>query len=103
MTPAAAFRKKSSAGGGSRPEFPLQGSESLESEHLALGSTCTGGRLWKPPAGLKTRPPLLAPGGLVLLRGIGPSLSDFGIANPLADPMLELRDGDGDLIGSNDN
>ena len=38
-----------------------------------------------------------APNGSILLRGIGPSLSDFGIANPLADPMLELRDGNGAL------
>ena len=41
--------------------------------------------------------------GSILLRGIGPSLSDFGIANPLADPTLELRDGNGALIVSNDN
>lgn len=41
--------------------------------------------------------------GSILLRAIGPSLSDFGIANPLADPALELRDGNGALIVSNDN
>jgi CSLREA domain-containing protein len=44
-----------------------------------------------------------SPSGSILLRGIGPSLSDFGITNPLADPMLELRDGNGALIVSNDN
>ena len=38
-----------------------------------------------------------APSVSILLRGIGPSLSDFGIANPLVDPMLELRDGNGAL------
>jgi hypothetical protein len=41
--------------------------------------------------------------GSILLRGIGPSLSDFGITNPLADPTLELRDNNGVLIVSNDN
>jgi hypothetical protein len=39
----------------------------------------------------------------VVVRGIGPSLGAFGIANPLADPMLELHDGNGALIVSNDN
>jgi len=28
----------------------------------------------------------------VLIRGIGPSLTTFGIAMPLADPTLELHD-----------
>ena len=36
----------------------------------------------------------------VLLRGIGPSLN---IAGKLADPILELRDGNGALIRANDN
>jgi len=39
----------------------------------------------------------------VVVRAIGPSLAQFGIANPLADPTLELRDGQGTLVGSNDN
>ena len=39
----------------------------------------------------------------VLVRGIGPSLAPFGIDNALADPVLELRDGNGDLLASNDN
>ena len=39
----------------------------------------------------------------VLIRGIGPSLAAFGIAAPLADPTLELRDHTGALIASNDN
>jgi hypothetical protein len=39
----------------------------------------------------------------VLVRGIGPSLAAFGIANPLADPMLELHDGYGATIDSNDD
>jgi hypothetical protein len=39
----------------------------------------------------------------ILVRGIGPSLGAFGITNPLVDPMLELRDGNGALIDSNDD
>jgi hypothetical protein len=39
----------------------------------------------------------------VLVRGIGPSLTPFGIPNALADPTLELRDGTGTLISSNDS
>jgi hypothetical protein len=39
----------------------------------------------------------------VLVRAIGPSLAALGVADSLADPLLELRNGDGDLIDSNDN
>jgi hypothetical protein len=39
----------------------------------------------------------------VVIRGIGPSLTAFGITNPLSDPMLELRDGNGGLVTSNDD
>lgn len=39
----------------------------------------------------------------VLLRAIGPSLSAFGITNPLPDPLLELHAGDGSIITTNDN
>jgi hypothetical protein len=39
----------------------------------------------------------------VLLRALGPSLSQFGVPNPLADPTLELRDGNGALVASNDD
>jgi hypothetical protein len=39
----------------------------------------------------------------VVIRGIGPSLAAFGITNPLLDPMLELHDGNGTTIGSNDD
>jgi hypothetical protein len=38
----------------------------------------------------------------VMLRAIGPSLSQFGIAGPLADPVLELHDQAG-VIAANDN
>ena len=38
-----------------------------------------------------------------VVRAIGPSLADFGVTNPLADPVLELRNVNGDLIAMNDN
>jgi hypothetical protein len=41
----------------------------------------------------------------VLIRGIGPSLAKANppVPNPLANPYLELHDGNGMLINSNDN
>jgi uncharacterized protein GlcG (DUF336 family) len=39
----------------------------------------------------------------VIVRGIGPELTPFGIPNALADPILELHNGAGALIASNDN
>ena len=39
----------------------------------------------------------------IVVRAIGPSLKAFGIANPLPDPLLELHDGNGLIITSNDN
>jgi len=39
----------------------------------------------------------------VLIRAIGPSLGDFGIANPLLDPLLELHDSNGAILTTNDN
>jgi hypothetical protein len=39
----------------------------------------------------------------VLLRAIGPSLTNFGVGNALQDPTLELHDGNGALMASNDN
>jgi hypothetical protein len=39
----------------------------------------------------------------VVVRAIGPSLAAFGINNALANPTLELHDGNGELIRSNDN
>lgn len=38
-----------------------------------------------------------------IVRAIGPSLSDFGVPGTLQDPTLELHDGNGALIGFNDN
>ncbi len=39
----------------------------------------------------------------VIVRGLGPSLATSGISNALANPTLELVDGSGNLLGSNDN
>ena len=39
----------------------------------------------------------------VVIRGLGPSLSQAGLSNVLADPTLELHDGNGSLLISNDN
>jgi hypothetical protein len=39
----------------------------------------------------------------VVIRAIGPSLSQFNVPNPLADPYLELRDGNGNLVEANDD
>jgi hypothetical protein len=39
----------------------------------------------------------------VAVRGIGPSLSQSGLSNVLADPTLELRDSNGILLIANDN
>ncbi|MEY2577182.1 MAG: hypothetical protein QOI49_6 [Verrucomicrobiota bacterium] len=40
---------------------------------------------------------------IVMVRALGPSLSQAGVANVLADPTLELHDGNGSTIASNDN
>ncbi|MEO8440571.1 MAG: hypothetical protein ABI540_10170 [Spartobacteria bacterium] len=39
----------------------------------------------------------------VIVRGLGPSLAAFGVTDALSDPMLDLRDADGNLVASNDN
>ena len=39
----------------------------------------------------------------VIVRGIGPSLSNFGVPGALGDPVLELHDASGKVIASNDN
>jgi hypothetical protein len=39
----------------------------------------------------------------VIIRAIGPELTQYGIANALANPTLELHNAAGALIGSNDN
>jgi hypothetical protein len=39
----------------------------------------------------------------IAVRGIGPSLTASGVPNALADPVLELRDGNGTLLVSNND
>ena len=39
----------------------------------------------------------------VVVRGLGPSLSQFGITDALQDPFLELHDGNGAEMATNDN
>ena len=39
----------------------------------------------------------------VIIRAIGPELSQYGVPDFLADPTLELHNGNGALIASNDN
>jgi hypothetical protein len=39
----------------------------------------------------------------VAIRGIGPSLTAFGVNDALADPTIELRESDGSVIFENDN
>jgi len=39
----------------------------------------------------------------VIVRAIGPELTQHGVPNPLADPILELHNAPGALIASNDN
>jgi len=41
------------------------------------------------------------PRARVLLRAIGPSLTNFGVSNALGDPSLELYDSNGSLIAAN--
>jgi hypothetical protein len=39
----------------------------------------------------------------IVVRGIGPSLTAFGVPNALANPTLELRDGNGALLLANND
>jgi hypothetical protein len=38
-----------------------------------------------------------------VVRALGPSLSQFGVPNPLPNPWFEVRDANGDAIGGSDN
>jgi hypothetical protein len=42
-------------------------------------------------------------GGRILVRALGPSLTTFGVPDPLADPVLTLRDQNGTALLSNDD
>jgi len=39
----------------------------------------------------------------IILRGIGPSLTAFGVPSALADPTLELRDSNGAVLAANND
>jgi hypothetical protein len=39
----------------------------------------------------------------VVVRALGPSLAQFNVPQPMQDPMIEVRNRDGNLVGSNDN
>ena len=39
----------------------------------------------------------------MVFRAIGPSLSAFNVPQPVQDPTLEIHNGNGDLIASNDD
>lgn len=39
----------------------------------------------------------------VVIRALGPTLTQFGVSGVLADPYLELRDSNGNLVEANDN
>jgi hypothetical protein len=39
----------------------------------------------------------------VIIRAIGPELTQYGVPNPLANPILELHNGTGALIATNDD
>jgi PKD repeat protein len=47
--------------------------------------------------------PQAASGTRVVVRAIGPSLSDFNVPQPMQDPTLEVHNRDGDLVASNDD
>ena len=53
--------------------------------------------------GFIIRPQAPATSTRVVIRAIGPSLTQFGIPNALADPTLELRDGNGASLVANDD
>jgi sugar lactone lactonase YvrE len=42
-------------------------------------------------------------GTSIFVRALGPSLAAFGIANPLPDPVIELRNASGTLLASNND
>jgi hypothetical protein len=43
------------------------------------------------------------PSAQIIVRALGPTLTQFGINNALANPTLELHDGNGNLLAFNDN
>ena len=56
-------------------------------EHILIGGLIVGGSTPKP----------------VVVRALGPTLTQFGVTGVLADPYLELRDGNGNLVEANND
>lgn len=55
--------------------------------NILIGGLIVGGNAAKP----------------VILRALGPSLTQFGVTGVLADPALQLRDGNGNLVEANND
>ncbi len=79
--------------------YDLDGSTSARLSNISTrglvqtgGNVMIGGFIIQGPASKK-----------VIIRALGPTLASFGIANALANPTMELRDANGNLITSNDN
>ena len=62
-------------------------------DNVMIGGTIVGGGLGTNGDGSSE----------VLVRALGPELTSFGITDALLDPTLDLVDGNGNLVGSNDN
>jgi len=56
-------------------------------DNILIGGLIVGGSTPKP----------------VVIRALGPTLTQFGVTGVLADPYLELRDGNGNLVEANDD
>lgn len=74
-------------GGGSRANNISTRGQVLGGANVLIGGFIVGGAETKP----------------VVVRALGPSLAEQNVANALADPLLELHDGDGNLLQTNDN
>jgi len=61
-------------------------------ENVMIGGFIVGGLETNPTGSVR-----------VLVHGIGPSLTQFGIADALQDPVLEIHNSDGAIIAQNDN
>ena len=71
--------------------------------HVLRLDDITGWMAWTFPAFFMIGGIIVTDDKTVLVRALGPTLTQFGVANVLTDPALELRNAQGTLIGSNDN
>ena len=74
------------------------GVESLISNVSSRGLVGTGSNVMIGGVYRRRLPPLQ-----IIVRALGPTLTQFGINNALANPTLELHDGNGNLLAFNDN